>query len=674
MRKLIFIIIFILSIGLNALEIDKSGRIIKPGIDAIKYFQSGEYYIDYQGHTFIGTSLHPIKNGFLTLITLEESAPVWLRIYDQSGNLIIKQQYNKVINLTSSEDLCYTTFFDGNEVIIYDSKNQMFDSQQGSTLFSVNNSGEIAYVDRSNRLKVNGQTYNADGLIRGLKYYQNKLYVISDKGFYTFDNKLKEICQGSCLEMKIVDEQLYVVIKEQESQENHVSIYKLTKRETMELIAQKKQPIMERTHEDISSPLKYSEENYEHPIGNSYGEIQQYGDTAYLHPGVDFLGDDYEEVYAVHDGYVKAILTTGGDPYWRIAIANEDSDTEAEGYLYAHLNESSFTVAVGDFVQAGQLIGTLYPWDYYDFTHVHYARIKSSGFTWQGDWWTVDNPQVDTTNLIDSTAPVFNQITTNQMFAFRDESGNYLDSQHLNGSFDILVDCYDQTNSDWKIDIWEIDFEITKADEPEIPLYFKFSFAYDFSLDTYGESSWDAMILNTIYSRDEQYFSLGNYEERTYFHLITNNDNNADIDVTDAANIFDSTQFSDGNYLLTVTARDASGNSSSEIMEIYFENGISSVDADYEQTFSNCFPNPCSITNDSGTQISFQKKTDSIAKVEIYNLKGQLVRILSTEECGVVNLIWNGKNKQDQQVSDGIYFYKISVDQKLSYGKIALFK
>jgi len=193
---------------------------------------------------------------------------------------------------------------------------------------------------------------------------------------------------------------------------------------------------------------------------------------------VDFLGEDYQEVYAVHDGFVKAVLTTGGDPYWRVAIANEDVSTETEGYLYAHLNEDSIVHTVGDSVTVGDFLGTLYPWGWYDFTHIHFARLQDEGTQWFGNWWTIDNPHIDVTNIQDTIPPTFENAINEDIFAFRTDGGTYLDPTDLSGEFDIIAKCHDIENSDWRIDIWDISFSLHSLENPDSTVYQQFSFCF----------------------------------------------------------------------------------------------------------------------------------------------------------------------------------------------------
>ena len=232
----------------------------------------------------------------------------------------------------------------------------------------------------------------------------------SNNLFLIEEGVLRNICKlhGSFFQAKSINDVLYFSTK---SIKPYAFVFRLFKLENGKSISEIETTTYTRdartiSHEAIPSPLKYGE-NFAHPIGNSYGEIQQYGELPYLHPGVDFLGEANENVYAVKDGVVKAVLTTGGEYNWRIAIANENTVDETHGYLYAHLIETSIPFSVGDLVSAGDVVGKLVYWPWYNFTHIHFARIKSQGEVWNGSWWTTNNPHIDVEGFIDNTPPVF---------------------------------------------------------------------------------------------------------------------------------------------------------------------------------------------------------------------------------------------------------------------------
>lgn len=71
------------------------------------------------------------------------------------------------------------------------------------------------------------------------------------------------------------------------------------------------------------------------------------------------------------------------------------------------------------------------------------------------------------------------------------------------------------------------------------------------------------------------------------------------------------------------------------------------------------YPNPFNPT----TRIRFGLPGSSQISLKIFNVQGQLVRILSNEalSAGFHELVWDGTNEQGQQVSSGVYFYMLQV-------------
>ena len=80
------------------------------------------------------------------------------------------------------------------------------------------------------------------------------------------------------------------------------------------------------------------------------------------------------------------------------------------------------------------------------------------------------------------------------------------------------------------------------------------------------------------------------------------------------------------------------------------------------------YPNPFS----SSTTISFNLATNYTnlheqARIRIYNIKGQLVRTfrIPNPESRTPNIVWDGKDENNNPVSSGIYFYKLKVGDKV---------
>jgi len=70
------------------------------------------------------------------------------------------------------------------------------------------------------------------------------------------------------------------------------------------------------------------------------------------------------------------------------------------------------------------------------------------------------------------------------------------------------------------------------------------------------------------------------------------------------------------------------------------------------------YPNPFNPQ----TNISFYLSIDDSISLSIYNIRGQKVRDLynGTIKSGMHSIVWNGKDKENRQVSSGVYFYKLN--------------
>ena len=85
------------------------------------------------------------------------------------------------------------------------------------------------------------------------------------------------------------------------------------------------------------------------------------------------------------------------------------------------------------------------------------------------------------------------------------------------------------------------------------------------------------------------------------------------------------------------------------------------------------FPNPFNPE----TKIAFSSnKHIKNAKIDIFNIKGEKVTSLIPEIEGLNgSAIWNGKDSKDNNVSSGVYFYQLSVnDKKVKSSKCLLLK
>ncbi len=69
------------------------------------------------------------------------------------------------------------------------------------------------------------------------------------------------------------------------------------------------------------------------------------------------------------------------------------------------------------------------------------------------------------------------------------------------------------------------------------------------------------------------------------------------------------------------------------------------------------YPNPFNPE----TTINFELPQNSQVNLNIYNIKGQLVKpvVSSVRSAGSHSVLWSGTNDINQPISSGIYFYKL---------------
>jgi len=84
------------------------------------------------------------------------------------------------------------------------------------------------------------------------------------------------------------------------------------------------------------------------------------------------------------------------------------------------------------------------------------------------------------------------------------------------------------------------------------------------------------------------------------------------------------------------------------------------------------YPNPFNPS----TTIEYSFVQDSFVQLSIYNIKGQKVRQLVSDQlpAGQHSVIWNGNNDNNKPVSSGVYFYKLKTDNSEKMKKMILIK
>ena len=84
------------------------------------------------------------------------------------------------------------------------------------------------------------------------------------------------------------------------------------------------------------------------------------------------------------------------------------------------------------------------------------------------------------------------------------------------------------------------------------------------------------------------------------------------------------------------------------------------------------YPNPFNPQ----TVIEYALPRDSRINIVVYNVLGQMVKVLKNEweEAGYKSVAWDGTNQSGQEVGTGIYFYKITAGDFVKTKKMVLLK
>jgi len=301
------------------------------------------------------------------------------------------------------------------------------------------------------------------------------------------------------------------------------------------------------------------------PLGNNYGEYQNYGGGPYLHPGIDILQPFGSRVYAVKSGIVKAVLTTSGEYHWRVAIGDSAGSGWCDGWLYAHLDRSTIQVQVGDSVEEGDYLGDVVYWPVAGFHHIHFVKIRNQGETWASDWMFIANPLDELVPIDDPDPPVIENARGDDKFAFcYNNTHAYFDpGAPLSGSVDIISKIYDRINHPyWRVIPYQIEYSIFNDSVWYGPVL---SFIFTDTL------FWDQNV-EVIYQDDQVCHTQGDYNYRNFYFILTNTDTDSVVEASDWLYGWDTEEFPNGSYWVKVTAYDRYGNSDSDSMQVQVEN------------------------------------------------------------------------------------------------------
>jgi len=272
------------------------------------------------------------------------------------------------------------------------------------------------------------------------------------------------------------------------------------------------------------------------------------------------------------------------------------------------------------------------------------------------------------------------EITTQNFVAHPDENGDYLLSLPA-GVYNIAVELEN--------------YESVQATEIEVDLFetvvldftLNFMFPPDSLQATVIENNVELVwgipengvdISNSTFDNSSKNKQKNNAPEREYRDLTGYKIYRNDDEIISIFNIEDTTytdyDLLNGEYEYFVTAVYDSGESEpSNTENIVIE--VIAIDDILLPEFTHLagnYPNPFTPQ----TTISYALKEETKVIIEIYNIKGQSVKTLidRKEIAGFHEIVWNAKDDNQQQVSSGIYFYKMTTGNYSNIRKMILLR
>ncbi len=376
----------------------------------------------------------------------------------------------------------------------------------------------------------------------------------------------------------------------------------------------------------------FDPQNSVHPLGNNWGEYQNYGGGGYYHNGIDvFPQHQGDPVRAVAHGWVKGYGTIQAEYHWRLAISDSPPGvaTRCPGWLYAHIDTSRAHKNVGDEVNAGDTIGYAVPWPVTGFDHCHFARISDTGLTWSRfpdpTWWFTTNPLLLITPTLDTVKPVIQDARSGQRFALcTNNTNSYKDNLNaITGDVDIVVRAYDKTgvtcgDATWdKLQPYKYVWSV-RGSVDSVPATLGIIFSGLLPTST------DQSLTGVVFKEASPCASLGDYNYRDYYVVATNNrDGDSTIDSRDTSGCWHSGLMRDDAYWVKVVVSDVAGNSTADSMLVHTTNGNGIAIVGNLQSWHNL--NIPSLAR-AGTDmtVSFDLPNAQAVKLQLYGPNGRL--------------------------------------------------
>ncbi len=273
-----------------------------------------------------------------------------------------------------------------------------------------------------------------------------------------------------------------------------------------------------------------------------------------------------------------------------------------------------------------------------------------------GDWETLDNDNQETIQLPNYDYPNLTEPKSFMIFNPNETSPFIREIQAYSGDKMAVAfsNSTEVANNDWLISP-EIDLSVDYPDEYDAQM--------NLSLNVLG-SYEDGELFNVYYSTSES-----NYED---WITLTENPLEAQDEWTNISYLLPADEIVKVAIQVVSTGGSFVMVDDISVLETYpvsnDENEIESISP--LRAFN--YPNPFNPE----TTISFNMIENGPATVQVYNLRGQLVKTLLNDQvkAGNQNVVWKGKDANNKNVASGIYFYRITTPDNTIQKKMILQK
>jgi len=415
-------------------------------------------------------------------------------------------------------------------------------------------------------------------------------------------------------------------------------------------------------------PWPFDPFNEVHKVWNHYEQHMGdgSGDWSYLHQGLDLEVPIDEPTYAVEEGWVKLVLTIGGDAYWRVAISPEQVSGYSNGWLYAHIVESSIMVDVGDYVQLHDYLGDIIYWTS-SWGHIHFVNIRDQGTIWyyNDDEWGINfNPLLALVPNTDNYAPVIENFSGSSKFGYcTNQTTSFQDPDNLHDEVDIIAKISDyHGDSEWEQPAYKTYYWIIKLPEYETVVPKTIGQILNHSYEMYN-STYYTQYAPLMYYKDFQHPSPPwmNFD-RDYWQILTNNNGDSIVEPWETGLALNTAEFADGTYRIVVEAWDEFGNMAIDSQDVVFENFPVGLD---DKKISNAeisvFPNPCD------EKLTLNTGKYPVTSITILNNEMKEVQTITNPDDFIFgdNYLLNL-----EALPKGIYYLKLIVNNQLILKKV----